>query len=263
MIRTHLKLVGHFWRLCISRETQYRANFYALVVVAVVETFMTILPMLLVYSFAEDLAGWSRAESIAVVGLFRMALAIHDLTMSGGAYQLSFDIEHGDLDLILIRPVNAQIYTAFRYVSLPQVVNLGIGTLVFAVGIASSDIAFTVDNAARAVLLFGSGLVLFNVAILAGSYIAFRATTVNGLNWMLQDVASMGRYPISLFPLAVRVFLTGVMPVAFVTTLPLEALRGNSGWWLSLAALAFAASSIWLLRWWWNNSVRHYASASS
>lgn len=263
MIRIYLKMIAHFWRLSLARETHYRANFFALAIVAVVETAMTVLPMLLVYSFADDVAGWTRAESIALVGLFRTALAIHELTASGGAYRLSHDIEKGDLDLILIRPVSAQFYTAFRFVSLPHLVNLVIGLLVFFVGIAQSNIRPDAIGMTQSAVVFVCGLVLFNAAILGGSYIAFRATTVEGLNWMLQDVAEMGRYPISFYPRAVQIFLTGVMPVAFVTTLPIDALRGSLGWGTVAIAIAFAAAAIAALRWWWGNSVGHYASASS
>lgn len=263
MIRTYLKMIGHFWRLAVARETHYRANFFALGIVAVVETAMTILPMLLVYSFASDVSGWSRAESIALVGLFRMALSVHELLASGGAYRLSADIEQGDLDLILIRPINAQFYTAFRFISLPHLVNLVIGTLVFVIGMIQSSIAPSFAGALQAIIVFACGLVLFNAAILGGSYIAFRATTVDGLNWMLQDVAEMGRYPISFYPRAVQIFLTGVMPVAFVTTFPIDALRGSLGWGTVVLAIAFATAAVVGLRWWWSNSVRHYASASS
>lgn len=263
MIRVYLKMIVHFWRLSVARETHYRANFFALSIVAVVETAMTVLPMLLLYSFADDVSGWNRAESIALVGLFRTALAIHELVASGGAYRLSSDIQRGDLDLILIRPVNAQFYTAFRFVSLPHLVNLVIGVLVFVVGLVQSQLQPSMVGMVQAIVVFTCGLVLFNAAILGGSYIAFRATTVDGLNWMLQDVAEMGRYPINFYPRAVQIFLTGVMPVAFVTTFPINALRGSLGWGMVAIAIVFAVVATVALRWWWSNSVRHYASASS
>lgn len=263
MLKIYLKMIGHFWRLCIARETHYRANFIALAGVAAVQTVMTILPMLLVYSYADTVSGWSQAESLALVGLFQAALAIHELVGSGGAYRLSADIQRGDLDLILIRPVNAQFYVTFRYVSLPNLANVVVGALVFAIGISRSDMPISLSGIVQAAVVFMCGLVLFSAVILGGNYIAFRATTIEGLNWMLQDVAAMGRYPISFYPLAVRFFLTGIMPVAFVTVLPIDALRGSLGWDTCALAIAFVVLAVLLLRWWWDNSVRHYSSASS
>ncbi len=263
MLRTHLRLWRHFWRLSVARETHYRANFMALGMTALFETLMTILPMLLVFSFADQVSGWSRAESIALVGLFRTAIGIHELLASGGAYRLSYDIEHGDLDLILIRPVNAQFYVAFRFVTLPQVVNVLIGVGVTVIGLSRADIHLSLSSLIQGLIIFTCGMVLLNAAILGGGYIAFRVTTINGLNWMIQDVADMGRYPIGFYPAAIRFVLTAIVPVAFVTTVPMDALRGFTGWDTVLLTVAFTALVLKLLGWWWSNSVRHYASASS
>lgn len=262
MLRTHMRVWRHFWRMSVSRETHYRANFVALAVMAMLETLMTILPMLLVFSFADEIAGWTRAESIALVGLFRTAIGVHEMIASGGSYRLSEDIQHGDLDLILIRPINAQFYVAFRFVTLPQLVNVLIGAVVAVIGFSRSGISVTASGLVQGISIFVCGMVLINAAILGGCYIAFRVTTINGLNWMIQDVADMGRYPISFYPSAVRFILTAIVPVAFVTTVPMDALRGFTGWDTVLLTLAFTALVLKVLRWWWNNSVRHYASAS-
>lgn len=235
----------------------------ALALTALLETFMTILPMLLVFSYIDNVAGWSRAESIALVGLFRTAIGVHELLASGGSYRLSYDIQHGDLDLVLIHPVNAQFYVAFRFVTLPQLVNVLIGVLVATVGLYQSDVSLSLSGLIQGGVIFICGMVLLNAAILGGCYIAFRATTIDGLNWMIQDVADMGRYPISFYPVAVRLILTAIVPVAFVTTVPMDALRGFTTWDTVLLTLAFTGLVLTLLRWWWQNSVRHYASASS
>ena len=263
MLRTHLRIWVHFWRLSVARETHYRANFLTLAVVAILETFMTILPMLLIFSFTSAVSGWSRAESIALVGFFRTAIGVHELLASGGAYRLSSDIQNGDLDLVLIRPVNAQVYVACRFVTLPQMVNVLIGMLVAAIGVARSDVTVGLTSFVQTMAIFICGMILLNAAILGGSYIAFRVTTIDGLNWMLQDVADMGRYPISFYPGAIRFVLTAIVPVAFVTTVPMDALRGFTGWDTVLLTVAFTCLVVMLLRWWWNNSVRHYASAGS
>lgn len=138
-----------------------------------------------------------------------------------------------------------------------------IGLAVFAIGMSQSTLVLTANGVVQAIIVFASGVVLFSAAILAGSYIAFRATTIEGLPWMLQDIAEMGRYPISFYPAGVRVLLTGIMPMAFVTVMPMDALRGAIGWETSAMAVGFAGVALVGVRWWWNNSVRHYSSASS
>jgi ABC-2 type transport system permease protein len=263
MLNTYLRLLRHFWRLNISREAQYRANFIALGVVGIIEAIITVLPMMLLYSFTDELDGWSRGESIALVGLFRTAMAIYLLMAGSGLNMLSQAVRTGELDLLLIRPVNAQFMVTFRYVSLPQLVNVVIGMLIFGIGVSQSGLSFEISHIVVFLTVFVAGLILLTAAISAGSYLAFRATTVEGLPWLMHDFASMGQYPISFYPVGVRVFLTAVVPVAFVTVIPINVLRGTGGWETGLVAIAFAVGAVFTLRWWWNNSVRHYASASS
>ncbi len=259
----YLRLLRRYWQLAIARETQYRANFFALGIVGIVETIVTVMPMLLLFSFTDVLDGWTRGETIALAGLFRTAFAIHGLLVDGGLSQLSGDVNEGRLDLLLIRPVNAQFLVTFRYVSLFQLVNVAIGLLLFGIGMTQAGITPGWSMILQTVVIFSCGLTLLTGIVSAGVYIAFRATTVEQVNWAVLDVALMGQYPISFYPSAVRFVLTAIVPVAFVTTVPMDALRGFTGWDTVLLTVAFTALVLKLLGWWWSNSVRHYASASS
>lgn len=263
MTMMYLRLLRRYWQLALARETQYRANFIALGLVGIVETIVTVLPMLLLFSFTDTLEGWNRGETIALVGLFRMALALHGLLVDGGLSQFSGDVNRGNLDLLLIRPVNTQFLVTFRYVSLFQLVNVAIGLLLFGIGVAQAGLHIGWQAAVQAVIVFGCGLVLLTAIVSAGTYIAFRATTVEQINWAVLDIAHMGQYPISFYPSAVRMVLTAIVPVAFVTTIPVDALRGAAGWGMTGVAVVFATVAVMALRWWWENSVREYASASS
>lgn len=259
----YFKLLRRYWILAIARETQYRANFFALGLVGSVETIVTVLPMLLLFGYTDSLDGWTRGETIALVGLYRIAISIYELVAGGGVLKLSSDVESGDLDLVLIRPVNAQFQVTFRYVSLFQLVNVAIGLLVFAVGAAQADFSLGWQSVVQMLLVYICGIVLLGTVISAGAYIAFRATTVEQLPWAVMDIAQMGQYPIRFYPGPVRAILTVLIPVAFATTIPIEALSGSLGWGMCALALAFTALAVAGLRWWWQNSVRHYASASS
>jgi len=80
---------------------------------------------------------------------------------------------------------------------------------------------------------------------------------------VLRAALSAGRYPISAYPPGLRTLFTVVLPVAFLTTVPAEALLGRaSSHWL-LLSLAVAAGSLLLSRWFWRFALRDYTSASS
>ena len=72
-----------------------------------------------------------------------------------------------------------------------------------------------------------------------------------------------GQMPVSAFPGWVRLVFTFIVPVAFITTVPAEAIVGR--FHLSSADTA-AGVMIMLLaasRWFWRFAIRSYTSASS
>ncbi|MCC5626237.1 ABC-2 family transporter protein, partial [Nostoc sp. CHAB 5715] len=80
---------------------------------------------------------------------------------------------------------------------------------------------------------------------------------------VLGGLLEAGRYPIAAYPTAYRFFFTFVMPVAFLTTVPAQALLGQSeiSWLIGAAILAvalFFASTCF-----WRFALRFYTSASS
>lgn len=263
MIGTYFRLLRRFWAMNLARETHYRANFFSIVIVGVFEAIITLFPMFLLYSYTDSLRGWSAGETIALTGLFRMGLAIYMMVAGNGLAQLSEEINEGKLDLLLIRPVNTQFMITFRYVSLPQLSNVAIGALIFGIGLSRSPIQFSLIGWLQALILFACGLVLVTSAISAGSYLAFRTTTIEGLPWVLYDGMEMGRYPVSFYPFGARIVLTWIMPVAFITTVPIESMRGDRSWAGMVGAIAFTTAALVALRWWWNTNVKHYSSASS
>ncbi len=72
-----------------------------------------------------------------------------------------------------------------------------------------------------------------------------------------------GRYPVTIYRGAVRVLLTFVVPIAFVTTFPASALLGRIDQATTLIGLALAVGLTVGSNRFWNFAVRHYSSASS
>jgi ABC-2 type transport system permease protein len=80
---------------------------------------------------------------------------------------------------------------------------------------------------------------------------------------VLRGLVEAGRFPLVAYPVAYRLFFTFVVPVAFLTTVPAEALLGRIQWpWLVGSAL-LAAGLLWGSHLFWRFALRFYTSASS
>ena len=72
-----------------------------------------------------------------------------------------------------------------------------------------------------------------------------------------------GRWPVSLYPGWLRFALTFVVPVAFATTVPAQALTGRLTGQTLLGAVALAAALLVGSRLFWRFGIRYYSGASA
>ena len=80
---------------------------------------------------------------------------------------------------------------------------------------------------------------------------------------MLRGLLEAGRYPMAAYPISYRFFFTFVVPVAFFTTVPAEAMLGRVqlGWLIGAGVLALGLLIV--ARFFWGFALRFYTSASS
>jgi ABC-2 type transport system permease protein len=86
---------------------------------------------------------------------------------------------------------------------------------------------------------------------------------VGNIPELFHSIFAAGRFPISAFPPWIRILLTFVVPVAFITSVPAEAAVGRLDWSTGAQSIAVAALFLGLSRAFWRLAVRNYTSASS
>jgi ABC-2 type transport system permease protein len=223
----------------------------------------SLIPVLLIYSFTEDVNGWSRGEVIALGGVYQVAVALLWLGVETNMERISTYIRQGDLDLILIRPVSAQFYVTLRWIKPAEVFMVLSGLIVATIGLRQGGVSPSVDQLVRAGLLLGCGVVLVTCAWSAIVYTSFWFTSTGPISMLVGDLLQPGKFPLAFYPTAIRFFFAFVFPVGFAATFPVEALTGRGGWGIVAAGLALSVAALLLLRSWWRVAVRSYSSASS
>ena len=108
-----------------------------------------------------------------------------------------------------------------------------------------------------------AGLVIIYSFWLMLATLAFWFVRVENILVIFQSMYEAGRWPISLYPGWLRFGLTFVVPVAFATSIPAEALTGRLTLPTLLGGIALAAALAGLSRLVWRLGLRHYAGASA
>ncbi len=264
---TALTRHARLWRACLAlalvRETQFRVNIMTTVAIGFVQVAIGLIPILLLYSYTSEVRGWSQAEVIVLLGFQGTMTGLLSMFVGRNMWAMTDYVTKGELDLLLIRPVNTQFHITTRWIRPDQAFNVLAGLVVAGVGLARDGATPGVLDVIQAVIVFLAGFVLVACVWAALSYMAFWTHSVSTVIMFFQDVMQAGRYPVTFFPGAVRVLFTALVPLAFATTFPAQAITGGISWWLVSGSVAFAAIVVGLLRLLWRHAIRRYSSASS
>lgn len=259
----HLRLWRRFVVQALIRDTHYRTHFFSTILVGVIQLFVALIPIWLLFGYTDSVRGWDRSEVVVLMGMYQIVTGLLAAFLAPNLSRMTSYISRGELDIVLIRPVSAHFYVTFRWIDLAELGNVLTGAMILALGLARSGSAGGAVGVVQAVVLAGSGLVLLACVWSALALMAFWMQSVEPIPGVFNAALETGKYPVGFFPVGVRAFLMFAFPVAFATTFPAAALTGGVGWWPVAGGVLLSAVAATLVRRIWRLGLRSYASASS
>jgi len=105
-------------------------------------------------------------------------------------------------------------------------------------------------------------IILYSVWFLIAASSIWFVKTWNATE-VLRALLAAGRYPISAYPVILRFIFTLLLPVAFLTTFPAEAILGELNFNILFFGLILSSLFLFFSRLFWKFALKHYTSASS
>jgi ABC-2 type transport system permease protein len=252
-----------FFRVGAMNELQYRVNFFIELLQSLFALATGLVALSLVFAHTHELAGWTRPELLAVMGVHIMMGGLIQTFVEPNMDRLAQVVQQGTLDYALTKPQDSQVVVSVREVRIWQGVNVLMGLIVLGVAIDQAHAGIGVWQAlafAAALVLGGVMIYCFWLIITTGAFWIVRMEEISEL---FQGVYQAGRWPVSVYPIGLRAGLTFLVPVAFAVTVPASALTHRLTGHILLLAFGFAVSLLVLTRWFWRLGLRHYSGASA
>ncbi len=257
------KLIWLFFRVGAMNELQYRVNFFVQLVQSLVALGTGLIGLALVFSYTTTLAGWTRPELLAVMGVYTLMGGLINATIQPNMQQLLNDVQQGTLDYTLTKPADAQLQVSIRQVHIWSMTDLllGIGVLLFAIFQIQAKIGILQALIFIALLCVG-GLMIYCFWLILTTGV-FWVIRMENILELFQGIYQAGRWPTTIYPGWLQVGLTFLVPVAFAVTVPTEAITGRLTLTTLLEALALTIFLLLFSRWFWKQGLRHYSGASA
>ncbi|KGF71630.1 ABC transporter permease [Neosynechococcus sphagnicola sy1] len=258
---SYLRILGLFWRTAIAAEMEYRLNFLLAALSSIGNLAGSLFGLFLFYRTGYTFRDWSWVEALVVLGIFTLLQGFCSTFLAPNLNSIVRQVQQGTLDFVLLKPINSQFWLSVRTLSPWGIPDIFFGCLL--VGYAGNHLGLTLENYGWVLLPLGCGLIsLYSIWFMLGATSIWFVKIYN-VTEVLRGLLEAGRFPMVAYPSAFRFFFTFVIPVAFLTTVPSEALLGRSeiGWLIGAVGLAlgllFSANAFWKL------ALRFYTSASS
>jgi len=259
----YLRLFSVFVRTSIQTDMEYRADFFARIIASLLGMVTTLGGLAVVFQYTPSIRGWSLPQVVVLLAVYYLLNGLIEMFIAPNMRQIMEQVRQGTLDFVLLKPVSAQFLATFRQVNIWRGVNvlLGIGLAIYAIRALSLTIgprqalAFAVTLAAGLAIVYSFWLVLVTLT--------FWVTRIDNLEQVMWQAFEAGRYPIDIYPPWLRGGLTYVIPVAFIITVPAEALSGRGAPQQVPAAVGVGALMLLLSALFWRVGLKHYTGASS
>ncbi|WP_019008253.1 ABC transporter permease [Deinococcus aquatilis] len=259
----YFRLIRIFTGATISAQLEYRANFLGAVLASLGEVGVALLGIAVLFGQpgTVSVGGYSFHQALLVVGFFMLTEGFISVFVQPNMSKIAEAVRTGSMDFTLLKPIDAQFNVSTRNLNVLRLTDIliGLGLIVY----AASFLTVTPGGVVAAAVMYLSALVIVYCIWLALSTTAFWFVKTQNMSELFSGVFGAGRFPVTAFPVPVRAFLTFVVPIAFITTVPAQALTGGLSPLLALASPLVAAVLFVGSRLFWKKAVGSYTSASS
>lgn len=257
----YIKVLRLFWTAAIAAEMEYRINFIIATFSSISNLAGSIFGLFLFYRNGYTFTGWSWSAALIVLGIFTLLQGFSATFLAPNLNRIVRHVQEGTLDFVLLKPIRSQFWLSTHTLSPWGLPDLIFGCII--IGYAGKNLGLGIDKYLLGIFPLGCSLViLYSLWFMLGSTTIWFVKIYN-VTEVLQGLLAAGRYPIVAYPATYRVFFTFVVPVAFLTTVPAQAMLGQGEliWLLGAAILAIILFVI--STWFWRFALRFYTSASS
>ena len=263
----YARLLASLGRYTLARELSLRGNFLVKVSVEVIWLGIMIAFYATVFTKTKMIAGWSENEYLFFVGSFFALNGVIETLFLENCNEFAELVRTGDLDFLLLRPVDEQFLISCRRVDWAVSMNIPMGMIVMLIALARMHWGFDLTRVLTFLVTFGCGTAIaysFMLILTSTSVWLVRNQSLMEMWWLF---SSLARYPKEIFagskaePLGF--IFTFICPILLVANVPADVMVRAFHPALAIYMVGATVVLLFVSRWFFRYALKSYRSASS
>jgi ABC-2 type transport system permease protein len=258
-----LKLVSTFFKVNVQMSVAYRADTVINILLNIMWLGWELLGLSIIFSNTDTLGGWGFGELIALLGVFRLVNTMMMSLIWPNTEKFNQSIRDGSMDYTILQPVSSMFLVTFSRISVWRIWDLVLAIVLIVVGVNLAGDVATPLSVFNFILLTISGtIIIYSLWIVLIAF-TFYFTKFDNNVTILQALLDSGRYPVTVYPVWLKIIVTYLIPIALATTIPLQALRQDLEPLQVVLFLGIGIASFIVASRIWKAGLKRYSGASS
>jgi ABC-2 type transport system permease protein len=258
-----LKLLSAFLKVNIQMSLAYRADTVVNILLNLMWLGWELLSLGIIFNNTDTIGGWDFGELIGLLGVFRLIHTLMIALIWPNTEKFNQSIRDGSMDYTLLQPINSMFLVTFSRITVWRAWDLILAAILIVVGLNMSGDTTTVIDILTFILLTVSGAIVIYSLWIVLIALTFWFTKFDNNVTILQALLDAGRYPVTVYPVWLRILVTFVIPIAVATTIPLQGLRGDLTPIRVLMFVGIGVVSFLIASQVWKRGLKQYSGASS
>lgn len=261
MMKKYLKIWLMLSKNSFESFTRYRFGALVFFIGKIARFLFFLLFLFFLTAKVKILSGYNLWQMLLIYMTFNFIDAATQ-TLFREVYRFKQHIITGNFDLLLVKPVNVLFRLLLGGTDLLDFITL----LPFILAIAFIISKLPYFSLSGVLIYF---ILIINSLFIAASFhilvmaLAVLTTEVDNAIMIYRDITGMGKLPVDIYNEPLRSFITFIIPVGVMMTMPVKAISGLVSFPVIIVSLGIGMLLFSLSINIWNRAVKKYTSASS
>ncbi|MFA5136632.1 MAG: ABC-2 family transporter protein [Patescibacteria group bacterium] len=207
--------------------------------------------------------GWSKQELVTLAILYIIIIGIFHFFFSRNFDRFSRIIDKGELDFLLIKPVDSQLIATTHIHNYPNLIRVILGVFFLMIYTRSNNLFFTIQGwIGLVVLAFFGIMLLYSLWLFYCTLLIWFPRLTNVVEF-LYTINGMARYPAEMIRELRNFVLFFLLPFSISIATPAKVLVRGAWDGDILFLIGLSGMFFILTRVFWKYALQHYTSASS
>ena len=263
MVLKYFNLWLAFFKNSLTRDMEFKMNFIGDLLIDSIFYGSMYFFWSVIFSYVDVLGDFNQQAVVIFLVVMYLTDTVFVFFFGANTFTLNTMVVKGELDFVLIKPVNPQFFLSFRYVSSYSIISFLILFSLLLKLVYDYHGFISILSLLLFLLSFIFGILIFYCVEFIISCLVFWYRNFSVGGWLSSEMTKYSRRPDSIYKGKFRRIVFTIFPMAMITSVPARILIFGPKLYLILFQFLVTIIFLLITHFVWNRGLKLYESASS